>query len=66
MKPQDVLHAATVINAQLMHMPGQIGEVKPGYIADLVVVTGNPLEDISAVRDVQLVIQEGNLIPIFH
>jgi imidazolonepropionase-like amidohydrolase len=42
----DVLRSATIINAELLQRPGQLGVLKPGAFADLLVVNGNPLDDI--------------------
>jgi len=43
----DVLRSACVINAELLEQSGRLGCVRPGAIADLLIVDGNPLEDIS-------------------
>ena len=45
--PFETLQSATVINAELLGMAGLLGVVAPGAYADLLVVDGNPLEDIS-------------------
>ncbi|MCX7003496.1 MAG: amidohydrolase family protein [bacterium] len=45
--PFDTLHSATAVNAEILNMQDQIGVVKPGALADLLVVDGNPLDDIS-------------------
>jgi imidazolonepropionase-like amidohydrolase len=42
----DVLRSATIVNADLLQRPGQLGVLKPGAFADLLVVNGNPLEDL--------------------
>jgi imidazolonepropionase-like amidohydrolase len=39
--------------------PGQIGELKPGYFADVIAVPGSPLEDITAVERVAFVMKGG-------
>jgi len=39
-----------------------VGRIAPGYVADLVVVEGNPLSDIRALENVELVIQGGEVI----
>lgn len=44
---QTVIASTTFIAAKLLRMEGQIGVVAPGAFADLVVVDGNPLEDLS-------------------
>ena len=45
--PLDVLRSATSINAELLQQQGKLGTIAPGAIADLLVVDGNPLEDIA-------------------
>jgi imidazolonepropionase-like amidohydrolase len=45
-RPIKVIQHATGNNAKILGMEGQLGEVRPGYLADLIVVKGNPLEDI--------------------
>ena len=53
------LRAATSTNARLLHMDDQIGSIRPGLLADLVAVRGNPVVDIHAVRDVSFVMKGG-------
>jgi imidazolonepropionase-like amidohydrolase len=62
MKPADVLKADLLNGAKLLGWSGQIGELKPGYYADLIAVPGNPLEDISALRKVSFVMKNGALV----
>ncbi|QUL98248.1 MAG: amidohydrolase family protein [Candidatus Fermentithermobacillus carboniphilus] len=52
MKPMDALLAATKMGAELMGWGDRMGQVKPGYWADLILVDGNPLEDIRVLQDV--------------
>lgn len=42
----DMLRSATIVGAQLIRMEDRLGQIKPGFHADLVTVKGNPLEDI--------------------
>jgi imidazolonepropionase-like amidohydrolase len=42
----DMLRSATIVGAQLIRMEDRLGQIKPGFHADLVAVKGNPLEDI--------------------
>lgn len=44
--PFDILHSATAVNAEILQMQGKLGVIKPGAYADLLVVDGNPLENI--------------------
>jgi imidazolonepropionase-like amidohydrolase len=59
MKPVEVLRADLVNGARLLGWSGQIGELKQGYLADIVAVSGNPLDDISVLRKVQFVMKDG-------
>lgn len=45
--PFQVLNSATAINAEILGMQGQLGCIAPGSHADLLVIEGNPLEDLS-------------------
>lgn len=47
-QPIDIIRAATVTAARLLKHEGEIGCVSPGALADLLVVDGNPLDDVSA------------------
>ena len=58
-----VLAAATTIAARLLRLEGQVGVVREGAIADLLVVEGNPLEDVALLatpaRNIRLVMKQG-------
>jgi imidazolonepropionase-like amidohydrolase len=58
MKPIDVLRSATSVNAAVFGL-NNLGNIKAGYLADLVAVTGNPTEDIKLVKQVKMVIKDG-------
>jgi imidazolonepropionase-like amidohydrolase len=62
MKPLAVLQADLIEGAKLLGWEGQIGELKPGYLADIVAVPGNPLEDISVVERVSFVMKGGAVV----
>jgi imidazolonepropionase-like amidohydrolase len=59
MKPAAVLQSDLINGAKLLGWGGQIGELKPGFLADVIAVKGNPLEDISAVTRVSFVMKGG-------
>jgi imidazolonepropionase-like amidohydrolase len=59
MKPLAVLQADMINGARLLGWAGQIGELKPGYFADIIAVPGSPLEDITAVERVAFVMKGG-------
>jgi imidazolonepropionase-like amidohydrolase len=62
MKPLAVLQADMMEGARLLGWQGQIGELKPGYYADIVAVPGNPLDDISVVERVSFVMKNGEIV----
>ena len=61
MRPDQVLLAATSGNARVLGLNDR-GAVRPGLLADLVAVEGDPTQDTSAVRNVRLVIKGGEIV----
>jgi imidazolonepropionase-like amidohydrolase len=59
MTPLAVLQADMINGAKLLRWAGQIGELKPGYYADIIAVPGNPLVDIGVVEHVTFVMKNG-------
>ena len=59
MTPLAALQADMVDGAKLLGWEGEIGALKPGYLADIIAVPGNPLEDISVVQKVAFVMKGG-------
>jgi imidazolonepropionase-like amidohydrolase len=64
MKPLAVLQADMINGAKLLGWGGQIGELKPGYFADIVAVPGSPLEDITVVEHVSFVMKGGAIVRV--
>jgi len=62
MTAMQAITAATAIPARMLGLEGQIGSIQPGKQADLLVVDGNPIEDISALSRVRLVMQAGRIV----
>jgi len=60
MSPSQVLISATSRNARILHLSDR-GEVKPGLLADLVAVEGDPTHDVSAVEHVRFVMKGGQV-----
>ncbi|UAJ10843.1 metal-dependent hydrolase family protein [Glacieibacterium megasporae] len=63
MAPADALVAATWGNARWLHLSRKLGAVKPGLLADLVAVDGDPTADIGAVRRIRMVMKGGVVVP---
>ena len=61
MTPEAVLRAATVTPAHMMGIEDLVGTVEVGKHADLIVVRGDPLANISALRQLEWVIKDGEL-----
>ena len=59
--PLQALQAATVTNAELLRLEKQVGVVENGFEADLLVVDGNPLDNIRTLLDPVLVISNGRI-----
>lgn len=69
MKPIDALRSATSVNARVLHIESLVGSIAPGLRADLVAVAGNPVQNISVLRSVRLVMKDGvtyDLLPAGH
>jgi len=62
MTEMEALIAATRTCADLCNVVDQLGTVEVGKLADLIVVSANPLEDISNIRKLKLVLKGGNLV----
>jgi imidazolonepropionase-like amidohydrolase len=62
MTPLAVLQADMINGAKVLGWEGQIGELKPGYFADVIAVPGNPLDDITAVEHVSFVMKGGAVV----
>ncbi|MFT5736200.1 MAG: imidazolonepropionase-like amidohydrolase [Maribacter sp.] len=58
MQPLDVLKSATTGNAKTFHL-NQLGKLEKGYLADIIAVKGNPLKNISAMKEVPFVMKDG-------
>ncbi len=59
MSPMAVLQADLINGAKLLGWDGQIGVLEAGYLADIVAVSGDPLQDIGAVKNVSFVMKGG-------
>ncbi len=60
MAPIDAIRAATIVSADLIGVNDR-GRIRPGQLADLIAVPGNPLDDIEVTQDVQFVMKGGRI-----
>jgi imidazolonepropionase-like amidohydrolase len=62
----DILQSATLINAEILQMGGKLGVIKPGALADLLLVDGNPLKNINLLsangRHLTHIMVDGNFV----
>jgi imidazolonepropionase-like amidohydrolase len=59
--PMEVIEASTRNGALALGQGDTLGTLEPGKLADIVVIDGNPLDDIQALRQVQFVIKDGQV-----
>jgi len=65
MGPMASIISATMTNAQLLGMQDHLGTLEAGKNADLIAVSGNPLEDVALLKDitnVKMVMQAGGVV----
>ena len=61
MKAHDALRMATLMGADAIGLAGDLGSIEPGKLADLVVLVGNPLDDLRNTNTVEQVMLNGRL-----
>ena len=64
MKPWEALQTATIFPARVLGYGKDLGSLEPGKLADLIMVSGDPLQDIKAAANVQKVIVDGRVYSI--
>jgi imidazolonepropionase-like amidohydrolase len=62
LSPLEAIRAATLYSAELCRTSDTTGLVKAGYFADLVAVRTNPLKDVKSLRQIGLVMKDGEII----
>jgi len=60
--PMEAIQAATIVPARVMGMDKELGTIEAGKRADLILVKGNPLEDIHNIRNVEFVMANGKML----
>jgi imidazolonepropionase-like amidohydrolase len=69
MTPIEVLVSATRYGGELMMMPDELGQIREGYLADIILVDGNPLADLTILQDpkkITLVMKDGDIFKTTH
>jgi imidazolonepropionase-like amidohydrolase len=61
MTPAQAIKAATVVAAELVEADDELGQLAPGYLADIIAVPGDPFADIAATLDVRFVMKNGQI-----
>jgi imidazolonepropionase-like amidohydrolase len=63
--PIEIIRSATTIGAEIVRMQGKLGIIEPGALADLIVVDGDPLKDLSLFQNqgqhLSLIMKQGRL-----
>jgi imidazolonepropionase-like amidohydrolase len=62
MPPIKVISALTRIGATILGKQRDLGTIEPGKLADIIVVDGNPLYDITALAHVERVVKGGQVL----
>ena len=60
--PLQALQSVSSQAARLLRIDDHVGQIRPGYVGDLVAVDGDPLEDLLALQNISLVVQGGAVV----
>jgi imidazolonepropionase-like amidohydrolase len=63
--PLEILRSVTSVNAELLQMTGELGTIAPNALADILVVEGNPLEDITVLERheaIRVIVRDGRIV----
>jgi imidazolonepropionase-like amidohydrolase len=62
MTPMQAIQSATAVAAELLGWSDRVGAIEPGRFADLVAVAGDPLEDMDALTEIEVVVKGGEVV----
>ena len=66
MTPLEALHSATVKPAEFFGLENEMGQIKAGFLADAVLLSADPMDDIRNTRSIEAVIHQGKLLSRAH
>jgi imidazolonepropionase-like amidohydrolase len=61
MTPMQAIQAATWVGAQALGIESEVGQIAPGYSADIIAVSGDPVANVRALADVGFVMKDGEV-----
>lgn len=61
MPEMEAIQSATITPAKILNLENKIGQINPGFYADIIAVENNPVEDISTLKNVVFVMKEGKI-----
>jgi len=62
MPVKEALKAATLVNARLLGMGDELGQIKKGFLADIVATEEHPEENVLALQNIHFVMKEGKRV----
>ena len=57
----EAIQSATIVPAQILKMEKELGQLAPGFFADIIAVKEDPTKDVTTLEDVQFVMKEGKV-----
>jgi imidazolonepropionase-like amidohydrolase len=61
MTPMQAIQSATTVSAELLERPNDLGSIEPGYYADIVATSGDPLKDVTQLEKIDFVMKGGRV-----
>ena len=61
MTPMQAIQSATSLAADLLGRSNELGSIKPGKYADVIAVSGDPLQNVGLLENVQFVMKDGKV-----